>query len=241
MKLPPQVETQALEQGCLTQFNQLMEEAAVKNFLLENPDFLHKNPQLLTHLNLPHQVDNATSLVERQVKVLRDRNMELQTQLIDMLQAAISNEKLLLQCNQFMLALLDCGSLSSLTATIVRRLKEDFQLDGAALMLVGDYHDAHPAQVVASPGEIKALLNCQFPDSQPLCGRLEASSKKALFGDLSSNLQSFALIPLGKGCQFGVLALGSNDISRFEPQMGTLFVELIAKLISHIVRRFESA
>ncbi len=238
MSFPDQ--PQALEESNLSHLNGLMQEAAVKNYLLNNPDFLHNNPQLLVHLDLNHQVENATSLVERQIKVLREKNQSLQGQLIEMLHAAFNNEKLLLQSNQFMLDLLACDSLTSLCATAIQRLQSEFNLDGAAIVLVGNYQNAQPAQVVADASEIKSLLDCQFPDEQPLCGRLEEAPKKALFGELSKDLASFALIPMGKHCESGLIALASKDVSRFEPQMGTLFVELIAKLVAHLVRQYES-
>ncbi|TQV88527.1 DUF484 family protein [Aliikangiella coralliicola] len=238
MKFP---HPQALEQGNISQLNQLMEEAAVKNYLLNNPDFLRNNAQLLTHIELSHDCEDATSLVERQIKVLRERNQTLQGQLIDMLHAAHNNEKLLIQCNHFMLSLLQNNDLESLCTDIIAMLKQDFSLDDAALILVGDYQSAGPAQIYSNASDIKTLLNCQFPDSQPLCGRLEIAPKKVLFGELSRELQSFALIPLGKRCEFGLLALASNDVSRFEPEMGTLFVELIAKLVTHLTRRYASA
>ena len=238
MKFPS---PQALEEGKVSRLNQLMEEAQVKNYLANNPDFLIKNPQLLTHMELNHGCEQTTSLVERQIKVLRDRNQTMQGQLIDMLHAAHNNESLLVQCNHFMLELLQTEDLPTLCNKIVHLLKKDFSLDGVALILVGNYPAAEPAKVVQDASEIKTLLNCQFPDNQPLCGRLESAPKKALFGDLSQDLASFAMIPLGDECQYGLLALASNDVSRFDPNMGTLFIELIAKLVAHLTQRHVAA
>lgn len=235
MKFP---NPQALEKKGITQLNRVLEEAQVKNYLANHPDFLQNNPELLTHMELSHDSAGATSLVERQVKVLRERNRTMQGQLIDMLQAASSNEKLLINCNQFMLELLKTTDLQSLTAKIITALKQDFELDDVALALVGEYPQAAPAQIFADASEIKQLLNCQFPDNQPLCGRLEQAPKKALFGELCQDLESFALIPLGKQCEFGLLALASKDVTRFEPQMGTLFIEIIAKLVTHLTTRY---
>jgi len=236
MKFP---NPQALEEGNVSHLNRLMEEAQVKNYLANNPDFLVKNPQLLTHIELNHGCEQTTSLVERQIKVLRERNNTLQGQLIEMLQAAHNNENLLIQCNHFMLELLQTEDLTTLCGKIVNLLKKDFNLDGVALVLAGDYPAAEPAKIVANAGEIKSLLNCQFPDNQPLCGRLESTAKVALFGELSQNLESFALIPLGEQCQHGLLALASEDVNRFNPDMGTLFIELIAKLVTHMTKRYE--
>ncbi|MGX5200348.1 DUF484 family protein [Aliikangiella sp. IMCC44632] len=233
MKFP---HPQALEEGKISRLNQLMEEAQVKNYLANNPDFLVKNPQLLTHMEINHGCDATTSLVERQIKVLRERNQQLQGQLIDMLQAAQKNEALLIQVNQLMLNLLKCENLQDLNTELVAGLQRDFHIEGVALALVGELQQVGPAKIFKSAADIKALLNCQFPDSQPLCGRLEEQSKKRLFGDLSKNLKSFALIPLGEECEHGILALASEEVERFSPEMGTLFIELIGSIVTHLTQ-----
>ncbi len=223
----------------LARIYEMMDEAKVRQYLLDNPDFLVKNPELLSHIELQYGEQETFSLVERQVKTLRDKNSKLQGQQIDMLQTAHANEELLVSCNQFMLELVKCDSLTALTATIVSQLKANFNLDGVAIILVGDYEPCAPAQVVDSAEQIKQLLNCQFPDNQPLCGRLGQSPKESLFGELSYNYQSCALIPLGEGCANGLLALASTDVARFDPEMGTLFIELLAKFVTAVVTPYE--
>ncbi len=231
---------QALEEGNVSHLNRLMEEAQVKNYLVNHPQFLQQNPELLAHMELSHHVGKTTSLVERQIKVLREKNQSLQGKLVEMLLAAHNNEKLLLDCNQFMLELLDTENIQSLCASIINLLKRDFNLDGAALILVGQYPPADPALIYYAASDIKKLLNCQFPDSQPLCGRLEVEPKRVLFGEMGRELQSCALIPLGEQCEYGLLALASKEVDRFEPEMGTLFIELIANLITHLTRQYEA-
>lgn len=223
----------------LARIYEMMDEAKVRQFLLDNPNFLVKNPELLSHIELQYGEQETFSLVERQVKTLRDKNAKLQGQQIEMLQIAHANEELLIQCNQFMLDLVECESLTALSSKIINLLKSQFGLDGAALILVGDYEHCPPAQVFKSADDIKELLSCQFPDNQPLCGRLGLTSREALFGELSYNYQSCALIPLGKECSQGLLALASKDVERFDPEMGTLFIELIAKYVSAIIKPYE--
>ena len=58
-----------------------MTEAAVVAFLEANPDFFQKQPELLNKLMLPHDVPGATSLVTRQLGVLRERNQALRARL----------------------------------------------------------------------------------------------------------------------------------------------------------------
>jgi len=218
---------------------EMMDDAKVKQYLLDHPKFLIKNPELLSHIELNYGEQDTFSLVERQVKTLRDKNSQLQGQQIDMLQTAHANEALLVLCNQFMLQLVGCSDLTTLSSRVISNLKKLFDLDGAALVLVGNYQSCAPAQVYANAAEVKELLSCQFPDDQPLCGRLGQAPKLALFGELSYNYQSCALIPMGEGCQNGLIALASTDVSRFDPEMGTLFVELIAKYVSALVTPYE--
>lgn len=223
----------------LARLYEMMDEAKVRQYLLDNPKFLVKNPELLSHIELNYDEQNAFSLVERQIKVLRDKNSQLQGQQIEMLQMAHANEELLIQCNQFMLDLVGCSNLTDLSSRIVNNLKKLFDLDGAALILVGDYETCAPAQVYGKAEQIKELLSCQFPDGQPLCGRLGKVPKQALFGELSQDYQSCALIPIGEGCDKGLIALASTDVTRFDPDMGTLFVELIAKYVCALVTPYE--
>ena len=242
MKLSqPQVLETTKNRENLAQLNTLMEEARVKQFLLDNPNFLGKNPELLSHIELAQQEEDTYSLVERQVKTLREKNSYLQGQQIDMLRMAHANEELLIACNQFMLDLVGCPDLKSFCALVVNRLKSTFELDGAAIVLVGKYISSPAAIVFDNAQQVKELLSCQFPDNQPLCGRLGQSAKNALFGDLSSELQSCVLIPLGDGCKNGLIAVASKDVHRFNPNMGTLFVELIAQYVSAIIMTYEQS
>jgi uncharacterized protein YigA (DUF484 family) len=56
----------------------------VEQFLRENPDFLQQRPALLAALNLPHGGEGAVSLVERQVAILRERNISSRQKLVEM-------------------------------------------------------------------------------------------------------------------------------------------------------------
>ena len=46
----------------------------IENYLRKNPDFFLGRPELLTELSIPHRSGEAVSLVEKQVKVLREQN-----------------------------------------------------------------------------------------------------------------------------------------------------------------------
>jgi hypothetical protein len=75
-------------------------------------------------------------------------------------------------------------------------------------------------------------FRAQLEKGATVCGRLGESKLKYLFGSKSQWVQSTALVPLGDGGADGMMAIGSSDPARFYPGMGTLFLDLLANVIS---------
>jgi len=65
-----------------------------------------------------------------------------------------------------------------------------------------------------------------------VCGKATKEQKDFLFGDIADSIKSVAIIPLVAGANLGLIGLGSNDINRFNPSMGTDFLAQIGELIS---------
>ena len=71
-----------------------LSEAQVRDYLKENGDFLQRNPDLLDHLHVSHASGSAVSLVEKQVSVLRERNMDMRHRLTALTANARDNDQL---------------------------------------------------------------------------------------------------------------------------------------------------
>ena len=60
---------------------------------------------------------------------------------------------------------------------------------------------------------------------------LEAKLSELIqFGEAASHIRSVALMPLKDQECFGMLALGSEDVMRFYPEMGTLYLKRLGEL-----------
>jgi uncharacterized protein YigA (DUF484 family) len=68
--------------------------------------------------------------------------------------------------------------------------------------------------------------------NQTVCGRFGESKLNFLFDAKARWVQSTALVPLGEKGVDGIMAIGSSDPARFYPGMGTLFLDLLADVIS---------
>ena len=208
----------------------------VFRYLEQNPDFLTKHPQLLESLVIKHPSGEASSLIEHQVKRLQQKNRELSLHLKQLIEVASENEELMSRLHNVTLRLLTFTDLSGFLEQLLVELDQQFNADQIFIGLFGDLPELTPGLPVRSLDHNDAELqqfNSFLEKGATACGRLSRSKLDYLFGDHAESIQSTALVPLGSNSEYGMLAIGSADASRFYPGMGTLFLELLGDVISH--------
>lgn len=207
----------------------------VADYLQENPDFLSENPNLLQSLELNHSSGVATSLIERQVEQLRAANSDLNKQLNHLIRVATENEDLITRLHKLTLELMQIGSRQAFFTHLGQSLLNDFNTDILQICLFDEV-------LANEAGEDVMGLAADDPAVEPfrpllerdgaVCGRLNQEKAEFLFGSKARWVQSTAVIPLGENGRFGLMAIGSSDPARFYPGMGTLFLDLLADVIS---------
>src|SRR5690606_36349176 len=108
---------------------------AVAQYLRQHPEFFVDFEELIPELRIPHQPGQAVSLVERQVKLLRERNIELRQRLNQLMDVARDNDRLFDKSKRLVLALLDAGDLEDLISAVEDSLRHDFQVPFVSLVL----------------------------------------------------------------------------------------------------------
>jgi hypothetical protein len=220
-------------------------EETVTRFLEQTPDYFLHHPELLAALAIPHpETGRAVSLVERQVRVLRDRNESLARQLHELINNARDNDLLAERVQRFALAMIDASALDDVLDTALDMLRQDFSLDGVALRIGGNPRPPGPrAGFVADGDATLDRLHTRLAErnGQPLCGTgLDAGILQTLFGEPAAAIRSTAVIALERRGLRGVLVLASNDPQRFRADMGTLYLArlgdlLIATIARHLI------
>lgn len=211
----------------------------VREYLKDNGDFLQHNPDMLDHLHISHASGSAISLVEKQVSVLRERNIDMRHRLNALTANARDNDKLYEQTRNLVLALLDAKDLESLYQAFTVSMRDDFKVEHASMILFGDKGSAGNCRVETAEAakiEIGALLK----GNKPVCGVLRKEELSYLFPD-ASDIGSAALMPLRGTEELGLIAVGSSDASKYSSNMGTLFLTHIADVIVRLLPRLESA
>jgi uncharacterized protein YigA (DUF484 family) len=207
----------------------------VASYLRKHPDFLNNNPDVLEILELSHQSGPAVSMIERQVDQLRASNEDRNRQLKRLIQVASENEKLMSRLHALTLELMLIGSRKEFFTHLGNSLLNDFNADILQICLFDQ-------ETAALAGEDVRGIRADDPSLEPfrvllekgqtVCGRLNENKLNFLFGSKARWVQSTALIPLGEKGSDGMMAIGSSDSTRFYPGMGTLFLDLLANVIS---------
>ncbi|MEZ5559283.1 MAG: DUF484 family protein [Pseudomonadales bacterium] len=207
-------------------------------YLRNHPDFFQQHSHLLSDLRLPHESGSAISLVERQVAILRERNMTMRRRMNEMMQTAKDNDALFSKTRTLTLELLYVNSWHELNEVLATYVLTDFNADfvcchlqapGLAPALALDHLRAHQG-----PLPTDALV----PGRYPLCLVLRADELARLFpGESLSDTGSAVLAPLALESSSGCLVVGSRDPQRFTPDMDTLFVTYIAEVLTRVVQR----
>jgi uncharacterized protein YigA (DUF484 family) len=207
----------------------LHDAAAIRAWLRNNPDFLLEQPELLAELVIPHPA-GATSLIERQVEVLRAENRLLGRKLEHLTGMAGQNEQLMQRLHRLSLRLVTSPSLGELAGRLQRALNEDFQADAVRLILDSSaLEDAAGPGLAALPDSRPEWLSSLLEQAQPQCGRLTQAKRSLLFGQDADRIGSAALVPVGT---LGILAIGAESDERFQPDMGTLFLSLLGDALA---------
>ena len=109
----------------------------VEAFLKANPNFLQDRPGLLAVLNLPHGGEGAVSLVERQVSVLRERNINSRQKIAELSDIGRENDRLLEATRRTILALLSADDREALSEAWTDQLQQSFEAQMGSLIWAG--------------------------------------------------------------------------------------------------------
>jgi len=221
-----------------------LSEQSIHDFLAAHPDFFERHSTLLSSLHLPHASGGAISLVERQVSVLRQKELKLERQLKELIQVARENDVLAAKIHELTLQLLAAADLHKTLTAIEEALRSGFGADQAVLVLFGEpeqFDDIKVGRffrVVKKDDAALKPFGTFLNGSGARCGKIRDSQREFLFHSDAEEIGSAALVPLGKGAEIGFLAVGSMDAERFHPGMSIDFLTRLGDLIAGALRRF---
>jgi uncharacterized protein YigA (DUF484 family) len=207
----------------------------VVRFLRENPAFFDEHAELLSEITVPHpHGGRAIALSDRLMLGLRDKNKALEGKLSELIQFGEENDVISEKVHRLSVAMMATRTLPSMLHETYYNLREDFQVPHVALRVWRGAGDQAEFDTVSD--ELKAYA---ADLDQPFCGPNANFEAVGWFGEAGPHVRSVAFVPLAELDQtFGMLALGSEDLLRFYPEMGTLYLKRIGDLVAAGLLRF---
>ncbi len=198
----------------------------VSEYLLTNPDFFTKHPEVTEKLVIPHTQKGSVSLVEIQGELLRKKTRQLNYKLNQLVTIAKQNEKIYRVYTDLNVQLLRCKSVAEVQYTLEDVLQERLQLSCAVIKSFKGPHAIPELQQ-------RLFTEKRFQSETFFFGRLSQHERQLLFGDQAA--ESVALMLLGDNKDLGILAIGSADASHFTPDMDTLLLQQLQQVLNIIL------
>lgn len=206
----------------------------VVQYLQDNPDFFIAKDELLSGLRIPHDSGQATSLIERQLAIYRERNVELRQRLSDLLENARRNDKLFGKTRRLVLALIDAKNWIDVEAALDDSLRQDFNVDHWSLLYFTDQQLEYPLRSIINIDKQREIHRL-FKGHRAFCGQLTDETMDLLLDEKQSSAESIAAAQIRNGQQVGVISVASDDPKFYRSSMDTLFLDYIADVLGLIL------
>jgi uncharacterized protein YigA (DUF484 family) len=210
------------------------EESRAIDYLQKHPETLMSYPDIFTGLSIPHQIRGVTSLVERQLIMLRDENRVIKQNLDELVTIARENEELNQRFHRLALELMSSDQLDDVLSMVQDQVQTFFNTDYVSFKFLPTIIDSKKrlsSHYLDENSDVGDIAKTWISGRKPICGEQKASINAALFG-IDLNVESCAIIPLYHASDLGLLCLGSTNKEHFTKKMGTIFLQQLGELVS---------
>lgn len=210
-----------------------MDSNSVAQYLSEHAHFFEEHAELLARIKLTSPLAGRTvSLQERQMEVLREKIKALEMRMSDLIRVAQENDAITGKFQSWARSLLLARNDVDLPYVLINGLQTIFSVPHATLRIWGVAEEfAHTW--FAAPVSVDARIFANGLTT-PFCGKND-DFEAATWLEEAPEIKSLALLPLRQGEApeaFGLLVLGSPDVSRFSDDMATDFLAKIGETAS---------
>jgi len=206
----------------------------IAQYLKDNPKFFEGYSDLLEQLYIPHpHGGHAVSITERQIFTLREKNKQLESKMDELIRFGEENDSTGEKIHRLAVALAGAVDFDAVLQALYFHLGENMNVPHVAIRLWCAHSELPELSEVSEQTRIFAAGL-----AQPFCGANAGFEAASWFTNGGSDVRSIALIALRREAEtIGMLALGSDDVQRFFPEMGTMYLAHIGDLASAALLR----
>ena len=191
----------------------------VELYLLKNTDFFLTRESIVSELNFKHSPGEAESLLERQVRKLRNEQKDLLNNLSIFLSNASENEELFTKSKALIIKLVAAEDEDALVELMLASLKKIFSVDAAHLKFFTN----------SQMNSLEENTGMSFSVGETKHGSFANDKIKILFGD--DSIKSVVISVFKNKNRIGLLLIGSKDKTRYLGDEDTTFIEFIRDIM----------
>jgi hypothetical protein len=204
-------------------------EELVQNFLKKNKNFFIKHPELLKELQFPLKEEGSDKVIDLQVyryKKINQENIDLQNQMTQILLAGKSHMQSQKRILKSSLKILNSKSLAKVFSVILSDFKTLLGCEYINCFSTNNNIDINEVQKIDS-----RVAKSYFRDKT--ITNLNQNPKGVLlfFPNKSPQIQSYILLKINFQEDMFVVAMGSKDINKFNPDQQVDLIEYLIKII----------
>jgi len=200
----------------------------VELYLLENTDFFVSRESLVSELSFKHDAEGASSLLEMQVRKLRDEQSRLMDMLTGFVSTGKENEELFFKSKNLTLSLISSNKFDEVKKTVELFFQENFEVDSCILETLSD----------AEIQKLEKITGLDMNKDAIHMGPLSKEKMAAFFSNDAIKSAVISVMKLEKG--FGLLKVGSIEATKYLGDGDTTFIEYIRDVIVRVLESKEA-
>ena len=195
----------------------------VELFLLGNTDFFITRESLVGELSFKHDTDGAASILEMQVRRLRDEQSRLMDMLTSFVSTGQDNADLFLKSKALTLSLIQAKNLDAIIEIVESFFQDSIGADKCNLVLASDQELK----------ELESETGLEMNKDSIHMGPFSQEKMLLLFNDKEMLSGVISIFKLKNN--FGLLKIGSNDQTKYLGDGDTTFIEYIRDVIASVI------
>ena len=210
-------------------------EELIQNFLKKNKNFFIKHPELLKELQFPLKDEGSDKVIDLQVyryKKINQENIDLQNQMTQILLAGKSHMQSQKRILKSSLKILNSKSLAKVFSVIL----SDFKL-----LLGCEYINCFSTNNNVGINEIQKIdtrvAKSYFRDKAMTNLNQNPKGVLLFFPNKSQQIKSYILLKINFQEDMFVVAMGSKDINKFNPDQQVDLIEYLIKVIENKIHQ----
>ena len=200
----------------------------VELYLLENTDFFVSRESLVSELSFKHDAEGASSLLEMQIRKLRDEQSRLMDMLTGFVSTGKENEELFFKSKNLTLSLISSNKFDEVKKTVELFFQENFEVDSCILETLSD----------AELQKLEKITSLDMNKDAIHMGPLSKEKMAAFFSNDAIKSAVISVMKLEKG--FGLLKVGSIEATKYLGDGDTTFIEYIRDVIVRVLESKEA-